>query len=101
MLANGNVLVAGGYNFGFFGSTYLSNAELYESSPTLGSPSFGPGGFQFSMVGRPGTSYIVQTATNPIGADWLNLGTNVSPFTFVDDHAALFPRRFYRALAAP
>jgi len=53
------------------------------------------GQFQFDISGVTGLNYSVQASTNLV--DWVPLGTNVSPFTFLDTNAAHFPQRFYRS----
>src|SRR5438128_1440795 len=55
--------------------------------------------FQFSLTGVPGFTYAIQASTNL--ADWISLGTNSSPFIFLDYEASDFPQRFYRALYVP
>jgi len=58
-----------------------------------------PGGqFRFSVDGSPGGSYVVVGSTNL--SVWLPLQTNAAPFTFVDQAAPLFQRRFYLVRSA-
>jgi parallel beta-helix repeat protein len=68
--------------------------------PRLGTLSYGAGTFQFDLTGQSGAYYIIQASTNLAGGNWLNLSTNLSPFTFTDTNASLLPGRFYRALPA-
>jgi len=70
------------------------------AAATLNSPDPSPGNqFSFTLAGVPGASYAVLASTNL--TDWLDLVTNLTPFTFTDTNAVLFPRRFYRALYLP
>ena len=57
------------------------------------------GQFQFDILGVTGLNYSIQASTDLV--DWVSLGTNVSPFTFVDTNAPLFPQRFYRSVYMP
>jgi hypothetical protein len=57
------------------------------------------GSFQFNIAGVTGLNYIVQGSTNL--TDWLSIGTNLSPFLFIDLYATNFPQRFYRAVFQP
>src|SRR5262249_34625559 len=52
MLSNGKVLVAGGFNLGFFGNSLLATAELYD--PTTGS---------WTTTGSLSTTRDLHTAT--------------------------------------
>jgi len=42
---------------------------------------------------------VIQASTNLAGSNWVSLGTNASPFTFIDTNSTSFPLRFYRVLA--
>ncbi len=65
-------------------------------------PVFSPGtGFQCSVTGQVGASYVVYVATNIAAPAWSPIWTNVSPFTFVDPAATNAPGRFYRAAWQP
>lgn len=57
--------------------------------------------FQCEVTGQAGVRYVMQATTDLNSNNWLSLGTNTAPFTFVDSEAALHPVRFYRALALP
>ena len=53
----------------------------------------------FLVVGK---KFIIQASTNLV--NWPGIYTNVAPansYNYVDNRAAGFPRRFYRALALP
>ena len=54
-----------------------------------------------NVRGQMGMNYVIQASTNLNLTNWVPLITNAAPFTFVDSNAALFPRRFYRAMALP
>lgn len=70
------------------------------SPPVLSSVSAsGSGGFQFSVTGSPGSTTIIQASTNLV--NWLNLYTNISPFTYTNQDMTNFPQRFYRAVVGP
>jgi len=50
--------------------------------------------FQLNVTGGTGYSYAVLASSNL--SSWVPLGTNISPFTFIDSNSAAFPQRFYR-----
>jgi uncharacterized repeat protein (TIGR01451 family) len=80
----------------------VANATLMANaieSPVLSAATLtGNGGFQFSVSGNPGASTLIQASTNLV--NWVNLYTNVSPFTYTSLDATNFPQRFYRAVVA-
>jgi hypothetical protein len=54
--------------------------------------------FRFNVTGGTGYSYAVLGSTNLFDpSSWIPLGTNTSPFTFIDSNSPAFPQRFYRA----
>jgi hypothetical protein len=62
----------------------------------LGPPFWSADGhFSFTVLGSPGSSYVIEATSNL--SDWTSVATNTSPFTFVDNTAANFPQRYYRA----
>jgi hypothetical protein len=83
-----------------YGSVTSAPASLIvysNATPTLTIDSGSTNGqFQFDILGVTGLNYSIQASTNLI--DWVPLGTNVSPFTFLDTNAPLFPQRFYRSV---
>jgi hypothetical protein len=108
LLANGKVLVAGGYNHDAF---QLYSAELYDPGtgvpvpqPTFLTDSgiFPNGSFQFRFTNTPGQPFGVLATTNPIVplSDWTSLGSaiEIAPgqFQFTDAQRANYARRFYR-----
>ncbi len=86
------------YNsYGWVTSAPASLVIYTNATPTLTVDSGSTNGqFQFDILGVTGLNYSVQASTNLI--DWVPLGTNVSPFTFLDTNAPLFPQRFYRSV---
>jgi uncharacterized repeat protein (TIGR01451 family) len=80
-----------------------SIAVTSQSAPPLLSGSYigSNGGFIFSVSGYPGSSVIVQASTNLTIPNWLNLYTNLSPFTYTNLDATNYSLRFYRAVVAP
>jgi len=57
------------------------------------------GGFQLSLSGVRGQSFVIQASTNLL--EWETIDVDTLPgasFDFVDTHSARLPRRFYRIL---
>jgi M6 family metalloprotease-like protein/uncharacterized repeat protein (TIGR01451 family) len=65
--------------------------------PQLSSVGMSGGGFQFSITGNEGTPVVVQVSTNLLS--WLNVYTNISPFTYTNLNTTSDPQQFYRAVA--
>jgi hypothetical protein len=85
-------------------STWWGHVAVGTPPPTtlqLSSAISSASGFQFTVIGQSGASYVVQSSTNPGSGTWISLKTNVSPFVFTDTNTALVPQRFYRAMSAP
>lgn len=57
--------------------------------------------FGFNVTGQAGVKYAVQATMDIKSMNWVSLVTNTAPFNFVDDKAAQFPTRFYRAVSMP
>ncbi len=58
-----------------------------------------PGGqFRVNCPGVPGCNFVIQSSTNLTA--WINLQTNLSPFSFIDSDTSQYARRFYRAVLA-
>ena len=51
------------------------------------------------LMPSPYYSTIIQASINSV--DWINIYTNIPPFTFTDPMATNFPHRFYRAMLGP
>jgi uncharacterized repeat protein (TIGR01451 family) len=62
------------------------------------------GTFHLTVNGQSGQEYIVQASTNLL-FNWVPVYTNpspfVSPFTFTDLNASIYPDRFYRVVTGP
>jgi hypothetical protein len=56
------------------------------------------GEFSLSGPGLLGCNFVIQASTNL--KDWVDLGLTPSPCNFVDNDAAQYPHRFYRAALA-
>jgi hypothetical protein len=56
------------------------------------------GKFEVSGNAVPGCSFVLQASTNFV--NWVNLQTNATSFTIVDEQAPLFRYRFYRGILA-
>lgn len=52
------------------------------------------GQYSFTVLGAPGSPYIVQASTDLV--HWTTLLTNTAPFTVVDTNVGMFIQRFYR-----
>jgi uncharacterized repeat protein (TIGR01451 family) len=55
------------------------------------------GSFQFSVAGTPGVTNVIQASTNLV--NWVNIYTNISPFTYTNMDTGSYPQEFYRAIA--
>lgn len=67
-----------------------------------GVQSLGADGYQLSLTGTAGASYVLQTSTNL--TDWISVSTNTpagSQFILTDTNAVNFPYKFYRVLELP
>ncbi len=96
--------IIGGSNSFVTNSTTTASAICVNSglAATLSGNAFsGNQQFHCNVTGQAGMNYVVQTTTNLHLTNWVSLITNAAPFTFMDCNAALFPRRFYRAMALP
>ena len=80
-------------------SSLIEQVASYGMRPVLSLPARLPGPqLQFTLTGAPGSSYIIQAATNLTGSLWVPVFTNPSPFTFIDPNASNYPQRFYRGV---
>jgi plastocyanin len=87
-----------------FTGTVVVKAPPPPPALILTSPARLPNGsFQCTVANLvTGKTFIIQASTNLVS--WSGLYTNTAPaasYTYVDNGAAAFPRRFYRALALP
>jgi hypothetical protein len=92
LVAN-SVKLNGNVNFHFDESLIAAPARLGPPSWSIGNQ------FLFSVAGAKGFSYVIEASTNL--SNWDSLATNTSPFTFEDNSATNFLRRYYRAIRAP
>jgi endonuclease/exonuclease/phosphatase family metal-dependent hydrolase len=81
--------------------TTISASNPPPAAATLSAPTLNGGQFQFQVTGSAGSNYVVQVSTNLIGANWVSLRTNASPFSFVETNSGFHLQRFYRAVALP
>jgi hypothetical protein len=89
---------------GWFVDSVNVSAIVCCSTPTpplINPPSLTNSQFQFSLLGTPGSNYIVQASTNLSGSNWVPIATNPAPFSFIESNGAFYPQRFYRAVVAP
>ena len=96
--------IIGGSNSFVTNSTTTASTICFNSglSATLSANAFSVNQqFYCNVRGQMGMNYVIQASTNLNLTNWVPLITNAAPFTFVDSNAALFPRRFYRAMALP
>jgi hypothetical protein len=76
---------------------YLSGAPLPPAFDPGRSRRLADGGFQLSLSGVRGQSFVIQASTNLL--EWETIDVDTLPgasFDFVDTHSARLPRRFYR-----
>ncbi len=66
--------------------------------PAFGAPKYLAGVFQSDVTGAPGAAYVILASSDLL--TWKPLTTNTVPFTFKDQTAGQFSRRFYRATPA-
>lgn len=101
--------LAAGVTYYFAATTFDSagNESAFSTEATYTPPMPGPatlaaaavtgGQFSVSITGTTGSQYVIQASTNLV--DWVNVQTNLAPFTFVDPAAAGNPQCFYRSYA--
>lgn len=86
----------GALDRGWLDQVVFSPATPYQCS--LSAPQrLSDGTFQWTLIGEPGTNYLVQTSTNL--SNWNDLKTVVptsSSFQITDTNAPAYPRLFYR-----
>jgi hypothetical protein len=68
---------------------------------TLSAPTFPNNQFQITVSQVSNLTYVIQGNTDLSTTNWLDLATNVAPFTFTDSGASNYSVRFYRALYRP
>jgi uncharacterized delta-60 repeat protein len=98
---DGKIVVGGGFTT-INGVPRPFIARLYGTSrPLLSTPIYSASQFQLNVSGESNTCYLLQGSTNFLQANWIPVWTNMAPFTATDSAAAIFPRRFYRAILPP
>ena len=106
LLANGHVLLAGGFDLSAPDSAW-SSAELYSPvpaiPPTLTNVRKLPdGSLRFNFTNNPGAGFSALVSTNPALplSNWTTMGgiTEISSghFQFTDTYSTNYPQRFYR-----
>ncbi len=98
-LAGRSVTLNGHFNFHFDESLARSPFWPVYASASSTVSFVGKSAFEFVVGGVPGFTYAVQASTDLV--DWITLGTNTSPFLFVDTDATNYSARFYRAVWMP
>jgi len=78
------------------GSAYVLVNVVTPAPPVLGSAATSSGGF-FQLTVSGNEPVIIQSSTNLV--NWVDIATNVAPFTFTDTNNHGFKARFYRALS--
>lgn len=71
------------------------------TTPLITSAGVSNNQFRLSMLGTPGSNYIIQANTNLTGTNWVPVRTNPAPFSFTDTNVNQNPQRFYRAIPKP
>lgn len=85
---------------GWYVDSIAISRVSYECCSGAPAPTIAVAGFDtnnhplLSIAGGTGYSYAVLGSTNL--SDWVPLGTNRSPFIFIDSNPPAFPQRFYR-----
>lgn len=69
--------------------------------PLINSVSESNNQLHLTLLGTPGSNYVLQASTNLATTNWVTLQTNPAPFSFIDTNGELFPQRFFRAIIAP
>jgi hypothetical protein len=80
-------------------SGVAGSSSVTSVAASLTSTLMSAGHFGFNVSGVSNGLYIVQASTNLV--NWVNLLTNMSPFSFVDSNATHFSHRFYRTAYIP
>ncbi len=81
---------------------FIDNVNLpsFVNQPQFGSVTYTGGTVQLT-VSNPPLSTIIQTTTNLISTNWVNVFTGTPPFIYIDPQASNYPIRFYRAIFGP
>jgi glucose/arabinose dehydrogenase len=85
-------------------SQWIANGLVSPPSNNIISTLMSNGIFQTVLAGTPGSTYVIQGATD-LNGPWINLATNQADSngisTFGDLHSVDYPSRFYRAVLVP
>jgi uncharacterized repeat protein (TIGR01451 family) len=68
--------------------------------PRFGTSTISNGTFRLTIT-SPANSTIIQTSTNLVSTNWVNIYTGTPPFTFTNKAATNDRSRFYRAVSGP
>jgi arabinogalactan endo-1,4-beta-galactosidase len=87
-------------------NTVVRAVIVSDPTPVIGGVVTNPGGsFTLNLAGAPGNTYILQTTTNLLLADWQPIATNTldssGVWQFTDTQAPNFQQQFYRLMLAP
>jgi hypothetical protein len=88
------------------GASYADSANftlLTVAADTLNTVVYDATGhyFQFSVTKEAGVNCVVQATVSLSPDVWINLVTNVAPFTFVDSSSGTVTQRYYRVMFLP
>jgi len=97
-------LSPGDYLFGITASGETVKSVSFSVPPVAGKTFLGPrqladGSVQFEIEGPASVRYTIEASTDL--KTWIRLGAGSLPGTFNDPDAAVFSRRFYRAVIGP
>jgi hypothetical protein len=87
------------YKQQFFRAYYSAALDAAISPATLTSVTQINGQFSFTVSGVAGCRYAVEASTNLL--DWVDVVTNLSPFTFTATNMGQFPQQFFRTAYLP
>jgi hypothetical protein len=87
------------YSQRFFRAYYSSALDAELSPAILTSVMQTNGQFSFTVSGVADYEYTVEASTNLV--DWVQVATDVSPFTFTTTNLAELPQQFFRAVYVP
>ena len=99
-------IVLGQLSPGDYSLRIMSNTQVVETvsftvstnaAKTLSTPiQLADGSLQFEITGLPPINCTIEASADL--QTWIPLGQGVLPFTYVDPDAAIYARRFYRAI---
>ncbi|MGC3959858.1 MAG: tandem-95 repeat protein [Verrucomicrobiota bacterium] len=84
------------------GAASATTTLLVANRPTLTTPGFDRGRYQFNLLGEIGTKYQIQTSSNLVHwTEWQSVTPLATNTPLTDATASSAPRRFYRAMLVP